>query len=268
VSHLVLPAPPGHFNPYAALHGCWPNPIRHAGDILAPFSVDQTATPTTLSLQRDLIQLGGASIASVIGRSVVIHAAPLDDCTDGGAGNIAFTGNAGKRVAQGVIGVVSAGAYTNVARSSQGMVNFTSASAQLQATSASGLGAQARGNVQLSAADAQGNTRLVGSFVGLEPGSTVQLAVHTYGDLRSADGSAIGARVSGANTLNTLQVDAAGAAKFDIASTGLSLAAAGSIIGRALALEVSTHAAAAAAAAAAVAVAEVCTGAGCAAARR
>jgi len=228
----------GHFNPYVSTHGCWPNPLRHAGDILSPFNVTQTAAPTSVSLQRDLLQLGGDGIASVLGRSFLIHAAPLDNCATGG-GDPSYTGAAGKRVAQGVIGLLAAPGYVNVARASPGAVNFTTASATLQATAASGLAAAANGSVQFGAADASGATRVVGSFSGLPPSSSVSVQIHQWADLRSADGSALGARAdnSSSDALLTLQTDASGAARFDVQRSGVSLtAAAGSILGRGIAL--------------------------------
>jgi Cu-Zn family superoxide dismutase len=235
----------GHYNPFAVQHGCWPNPIRHAGDILYSFNVTQNVTATQLSLQRDLIQLGGDSVASVIGRSFLIHAAPIDNCQAGTG--IAYTGAAGTRIAQGVIGLVAAPG--NVARSS-GAVNFTSAAATLQATSAQ-VDQAATGSVLFGAADAHGFTRIVGSFSGLPVSSTLSLLIHTWGDLSSADGSAIGPHFDASNAthdvypqarhtgdvLASLVTDATGAARFDISRDLLSLSAAqGNILGRAVAV--------------------------------
>ena len=94
-----------HFNPLSAPHGCYPDTDIEAGDLiadLADFSstTDSGATRYFGSVLRSSFDLTGEN--SVLGRAIVVHQA-LDDCTGGHGG----TGNAGPRIAQGVIGTGS-----------------------------------------------------------------------------------------------------------------------------------------------------------------
>jgi len=88
-----------HFNPYKKVHGGPDDEVRHVGDlgnVVAP--ADGKAI---IDFTDKLIQLQGE--CSIIGRSLVVHADP-DDLGKGGHELSPTTGNAGARVACGVIG--------------------------------------------------------------------------------------------------------------------------------------------------------------------
>ena len=89
-----------HFNPSGKNHGGPNDKERHVGDLgnIEPNSkgeVNKTMYDTK-------IKLGGKN--SIIGRSIVIHA-DRDDLGKGGDAESLKTGNAGKRIACGVIGL-------------------------------------------------------------------------------------------------------------------------------------------------------------------
>ena len=89
-----------HFNPYGKNHGGPKDKERHLGDLgnIKPDSngdVNKTMYDTK-------IKLSGKN--SIIGRSVVIHA-NRDDLGKGGDAESLKTGNAGKRIACGIIGI-------------------------------------------------------------------------------------------------------------------------------------------------------------------
>lgn len=84
----------GHFNPAAAAHGSPTAAVRHAGD-LGNIKADASGHATLDQVDAKL-SLDGA--ASILGRAVVVHANPDDLTTQP-------TGNAGPRVAVGVIGL-------------------------------------------------------------------------------------------------------------------------------------------------------------------
>jgi Cu-Zn family superoxide dismutase len=86
----------GHFNPDKEKHGSPHASERHVGD-LGNIEADDSGK-ATLKATDKLIQLHGKH--SIIGRGLIVHA-KADDFTDP-------TGNAGGRVAQGVIGVAKA----------------------------------------------------------------------------------------------------------------------------------------------------------------
>ncbi|PON73959.1 Superoxide dismutase (Cu/Zn) / superoxide dismutase copper chaperone [Parasponia andersonii] len=89
-----------HFNPAGKEHGAPEDELRHAGD-LGNITVgdDGTAAFTIVDKQ---IPLTGPN--SIIGRAVVVHADP-DDLGKGGHELSKTTGNAGGRVACGIIGL-------------------------------------------------------------------------------------------------------------------------------------------------------------------
>ncbi|XP_078436117.1 copper/zinc superoxide dismutase 1 [Wolffia australiana] len=89
-----------HFNPGGKEHGAPGDEIRHAGD-LGNIEVgdDGTAKLTIIDGQ---IPLTGPN--SIVGRAVVVHADP-DDLGKGGHELSKTTGNAGGRIACGVIGL-------------------------------------------------------------------------------------------------------------------------------------------------------------------
>lgn len=84
----------GHFNPGHAAHGAPTDTQRHAGD-LGNLEAD-AAGHATLDLIDAGLVLDGSS--SIIGRGLIVHASPDDLKSQP-------TGNAGKRVACGVIGI-------------------------------------------------------------------------------------------------------------------------------------------------------------------
>ncbi len=87
----------GHFNPTGAPHGRAGRGAHHAGD--ADNLVANTRGVATVDAHFGGVSLGGTRATDVIGRAVVVHAAP-DDYTSQPAGN------AGARVACGVIRAV------------------------------------------------------------------------------------------------------------------------------------------------------------------
>jgi Cu-Zn family superoxide dismutase len=89
-----------HFNPHGKTHGGPNDETRHVGDM---GNIESTgAAETEFSLTDNLISLIGQH--SVIGRSVVIHEKE-DDLGRGGNEESLKTGNAGSRMACGVIGI-------------------------------------------------------------------------------------------------------------------------------------------------------------------
>lgn len=85
----------GHYNPDGHMHGGPEAEHRHAGD-LGNLSADAAGNAHYELVMKDLSLCCGK--ASIIGRSIIIHAKE-DDLTSQPAGN------AGPRIAQGVIGV-------------------------------------------------------------------------------------------------------------------------------------------------------------------
>ncbi|KAI4372600.1 hypothetical protein MLD38_010811 [Melastoma candidum] len=89
-----------HFNPAGKEHGAPEDENRHAGDLgNVTVGDDGTATFTIIDKQ---IPLCGPN--SIIGRAVVVHADP-DDLGKGGHELSKSTGNAGGRIACGIIGI-------------------------------------------------------------------------------------------------------------------------------------------------------------------
>ncbi|XP_014503914.1 superoxide dismutase [Cu-Zn] 2 isoform X1 [Vigna radiata var. radiata] len=91
-----------HFNPLKKDHGAPSDDERHAGDLgnivagpdgVAEISIRDTQIPLT-------------GVHSIIGRAVVVHADP-DDLGKGGHELSKSTGNAGARIACGIIGLQS-----------------------------------------------------------------------------------------------------------------------------------------------------------------
>lgn len=89
-----------HFNPFGKEHGAPEDENRHAGDLgNATAGEDGNATIKVSDIQ---IPLSGPN--SIIGRAIVVHADP-DDLGRGGHELSKTTGNAGGRLACGVIGL-------------------------------------------------------------------------------------------------------------------------------------------------------------------
>lgn len=87
----------GHYNPEGHEHGLPDKAERHAGDF-GNLQADESGK-ATLKLELDQITINGRR-NPVLGRAIIVHAKP----DDGGQP----TGNAGGRIAQGVIGATNA----------------------------------------------------------------------------------------------------------------------------------------------------------------
>ncbi|KAJ1355323.1 hypothetical protein KIN20_012668 [Parelaphostrongylus tenuis] len=94
----------GHFNPLRAVHGMQLDPPsrRHVGDLGNLMTPAQG--PTQVSISDSLMTFVG--LRGVIGRALVIHAM-IDDLGRGGVPASLTTGNAGGRLACGVIGYIA-----------------------------------------------------------------------------------------------------------------------------------------------------------------
>jgi len=90
----------GHFNPHGKTHGAPEDENRHAGDLGNVVAGDDGVAKVNITDK--VISLTGAN--SIIGRTVVVHA-DVDDLGKGGHELSATTGNAGARLACGVIGI-------------------------------------------------------------------------------------------------------------------------------------------------------------------
>ena len=89
-----------HFNPYGKDHGAPDADVRHVGDLGNVEAGDDGTAKVKIS--DTVISLEGPD--SIIGRTLVVHADP-DDLGVGGHELSKTTGNAGARVACGVIGI-------------------------------------------------------------------------------------------------------------------------------------------------------------------
>mmetsp|Transcript_2385 Transcript_2385/g.3718 ORF Transcript_2385/g.3718 Transcript_2385/m.3718 type:complete len:173 (-) Transcript_2385:625-1143(-) len=89
----------GHFNPYKKNHGAPTDTERHLGD-LGNLQADEQGG-CLFSITDQLVHLNGPH--SVVGRTVVVHEGK-DDLGRGGHKDSLKTGNAGGRVACGIIG--------------------------------------------------------------------------------------------------------------------------------------------------------------------
>lgn len=90
-----------HFNPFGEVHGGRKSRHRHVGDL---GNIEPDATGHVHKIMYDrLIRLSGK--CNVVGRSIVVHA-DEDDLGQGDDEESLRTGNAGKRIACGVIGLV------------------------------------------------------------------------------------------------------------------------------------------------------------------
>lgn len=89
-----------HFNPLNKEHGGPKHNVRHVGDL---GNIEAGADGIAkVNISDGIISLKGDN--SIIGRTLVVHADP-DDLGDGGHELSKTTGNAGARVACGVIGI-------------------------------------------------------------------------------------------------------------------------------------------------------------------
>jgi len=92
-----------HFNPYKEHHGGPKSRHRHVGDLGNLRSKNNIASG---SFYDNKITLDTKQINSIIGRCIVVHDKE-DDLGKGGDDESLKTGNAGKRLACGVIGISS-----------------------------------------------------------------------------------------------------------------------------------------------------------------
>eukprot|EP00850_Spirogloea_muscicola_P007113 SM000035S13093 [mRNA] locus=s35:379329:381709:- [translate_table: standard] len=92
-----------HFNPKKQTHGAPEDEVRHAGDLGNVIADDQGVIETTITDQQ--IHLSGPD--SAIGRAFVIHE-DEDDLGKGGHELSPSTGNAGARLACGIVGLTAA----------------------------------------------------------------------------------------------------------------------------------------------------------------
>jgi Cu-Zn family superoxide dismutase len=89
-----------HFNPHNNVHGGKDSKNRHVGDLGNLYFDSNKVCKTTMYDNR--IKLSG--INNIIGRGLIIHEKE-DDLGKGGNKESLITGNAGKRIACGVIGI-------------------------------------------------------------------------------------------------------------------------------------------------------------------
>jgi len=91
-----------HFNPNGKTHGGPTDEVRHVGD-LGNVEADKDGNVEIKIVDAQVSLIG---VNSVIGRSVIIHE-KIDDLGKGGHELSATTGNAGGRLACGVIGIAA-----------------------------------------------------------------------------------------------------------------------------------------------------------------
>ena len=90
-----------HYNPFSKHHGGRDDTDRHVGD-LGNIEVDENGVCNVIFIDK-LVKLSGEY--SVIGRAMVIHE-DEDDLGKGGNEESLKTGNAGKRISCGIIGIL------------------------------------------------------------------------------------------------------------------------------------------------------------------
>lgn len=91
----------GHFNPFKKNHGTPSSLKRHVGDLGNIFT-NSDALPTEILIHDKMISLNPNSKANILGLAVVVHSGK-DDLGKGGDTGSLKTGNAGSRVACGII---------------------------------------------------------------------------------------------------------------------------------------------------------------------
>nr|XP_021185438.2 uncharacterized protein LOC110372797 [Helicoverpa armigera] len=101
-----------HFNPDGNTHGGRDHTVRHVGDLGNVLFVGTGVGVANVDFVDDVIALRGRN--SILGRTLVLHEQE-DDLGLGNSDNSLTTGNAGSRVACGVIGIKSPGEPWNSA---------------------------------------------------------------------------------------------------------------------------------------------------------
>eukprot|EP01080_Neovahlkampfia_damariscottae_P009527 gene9527-1733_t len=154
----------GHWNPFGGVHGPLTLSNRHAGD-LGNITADATGT-ATVSIVSDKVSL--LSNISAIGRAIIIHAKPDDGVSQP-------TGNAGSRLAQGIIGI------QNVVNNNATSDQHTYAVCQFSGVSPSVYG-------QIHFTQNQDSTVTVQAEIcGLSPNAQNGFHVHQFGDQTGSD---------------------------------------------------------------------------------
>jgi len=90
-----------HFNPYGVEHGGLDSRVRHLGDL---GNISSKGGVSKGRLTTDTLSLNPKKINCIVGRMIIVHA-DRDDLGLGGDAESLKTGNAGKRVGCGVIGL-------------------------------------------------------------------------------------------------------------------------------------------------------------------
>lgn len=92
-----------HFNPNSRFHGGLKDKDSHAGDLGNIYSQNGISKG---SIETNKISIRPGKYNSIIGRMIIVHSEE-DDLGKGGDAESLKTGNAGKRLACGVIGIAS-----------------------------------------------------------------------------------------------------------------------------------------------------------------
>lgn len=90
-----------HFNPYGTTHGSLDSRVRHLGDL---GNISSKGGVSKGRMTTDTLSLNPKKINCIVGRMIIVHA-DRDDLGLGGDAESLKTGNAGKRVGCGVIGL-------------------------------------------------------------------------------------------------------------------------------------------------------------------
>jgi len=92
----------GHFNPHGGTHGAPEGKVRHAGDLGNIVAADNGIA--VVDIVDHLIPIHGPH--TIVGRAVVVHE-KIDDLGKGGNDESLKTGNAGPRLACGIVALAA-----------------------------------------------------------------------------------------------------------------------------------------------------------------